>query len=170
MRTQPRIDQGVCNSAASNFVFVFLSLAVKHTIQKSVSLLNKGWSYQANTQRLDSRLHCQSFDISHCHNPNRNFTHLEHCKGGINIRIAGTEAPPAQCGCGADVSRISSLSLRKSFAHVRSLRPLEIDVRRGLGTCVRRVKTDKGLWSLPVHHLPVEELLTVLRKHMIAGR
>jgi hypothetical protein len=114
MRTQP-IDQGVCNSAASNFVFVSLCLAVKHTIQKSVSLLNKGWSYQANAPRLDSRLHCQSFDTSHCRDPNRNFTHLEHCKGGINIRFAGTEAPPARCGCGADVSRISSISALKKI-------------------------------------------------------
>ncbi len=77
-------------------------------------LLNKGWSYQANAPRLDSRLHCLSFDTSHYHSLNRNFSHLEHSKGGKDIRIAGTKAPPALCGCGAEVSRISS-QFAKSF-------------------------------------------------------
>ncbi len=95
------------------FCSVFLSLAVRHTIQKSVYLLNKGWSYQSNAPRLDSRLHCRSFDTSYCHDPNRNFTHLEHCKGGINIRIAGTEAPPARCGCGALLASTQTVSIRR---------------------------------------------------------
>ena len=100
------------------FTFYPPNVAVRHTIQKSVSLLNKCWSYQANAPRLDSRLHCRSFDPSHCHDPNRNFTHLEHSKGGIDIRFAGTEAPPARCGCGADVPLISSLTRRRPLFFV----------------------------------------------------